>query len=238
MKLYNLTSVRYQSSSKKQPLINITPISIGVSVVISAALYGLYVWLEQGKQLLKSEQRISALAESGVGSLNWSLTDQHGKRRLFSDFTGQWLMLYFGFSHCPDICPEELEKLMKVVQGISKSSISVNVQPVFITLDPDRDTVDYMHKYCKDFENLIGFTGSMDEISEVAKSYRVYFGIGEKDSDGDYIVDHTICMYLIDPKGQVVDVYERRYDAESIVKGSLQHIKDYAKLKKKYAEKS
>lgn len=66
----------------------------------------------------KTTERISALSESGIGTLNWSLTDQFGKRRQVSEFRGQWVMLYFGFCHCPDICPEELEKLTDVTKGI------------------------------------------------------------------------------------------------------------------------
>ena len=68
----------------------------------------------------KSSERIEALAETGIGKANWALTDQYNKRREFTDLQGQWLMLYFGFCHCPDICPEELEKLMTVVKGIGK----------------------------------------------------------------------------------------------------------------------
>lgn len=77
----------------------------------------LYISVEE------SEQRINALSEAGLGQLNWCLTDQHGKRREHSEFRGQWLMLYFGFCHCPDICPEELEKLTSVVEGIGESNV-------------------------------------------------------------------------------------------------------------------
>lgn len=68
----------------------------------------------------ESEKRIAVLSEAGLGNLDWSLTDQTGKRRKISEFRGQWVMLYFGFCHCPDICPEELEKLTEVVEGVGE----------------------------------------------------------------------------------------------------------------------
>ena len=67
-----------------------------------------------------ARERIKSLSESGIGNFNWSLIDQNNKRRTYTEFRGQWLMIYFGFCHCPDICPEELEKLVDVVKGIGK----------------------------------------------------------------------------------------------------------------------
>ncbi|XP_067949439.1 protein SCO2 homolog, mitochondrial-like [Watersipora subatra] len=227
--------IRWQSqSAPKKRLLNITPQSLLVAALITGMVAAVYIWLEWKKFVHQAGGRIAALSDSGIGTLNWTLTDQNGKRREYAEFRGQWLILYFGFTHCPDICPEELEKLVEVVEGIDGNPSTPDIQPIFITLDPGRDTVEYMHKYCKDFSpKLIGFTGTTEEIDTVAKSFKTYYSLGEKDEDGDYIVDHTILMYLINPDGKIVDVYDKSAKADGIIRGSIKHISEHEKLRRK-----
>jgi len=201
-------------------------------------MYGSYLWLQDEIKVEQSNNKLQGFQDAGMGIKPWKLTDQYGKKRSITDFKGQWVMIYFGFCHCPDICPEELEKLVDVVKGIDADKSVPDIQPIFVTLDPERDTVEYMNKYCKDFSTkLIGLTGTSQEIADVAKSYRVYYGFGDKDSDGDYIVDHTIYMYLINPDGQLMDAYQRRCKVDEIVQGSTEYMKEYRKLRKRYAVK-
>ncbi|KAF3648503.1 Protein SCO1 -like protein 1, mitochondrial [Capsicum annuum] len=129
----------------------------------------------------------------------FNLIDHNGKSVTEKDFFGKWTVVYFGFTHCPDICPEELQKLAAAVDKIKEKS-GIQIVPVFISVDPERDTVEQVGEYVKEFHpNLIGLTGSPEEIKKTARAYRVYYMKTEEEGS-DYLVDHSIVMYvLLDP---------------------------------------
>ena len=147
----------------------------------------------------------------------FTLQGTEGKRVSDTDFRGKFMFLYFGFTQCPDICPAELEKMAKVVQAVDQKFGDELLQPVFISVDPRRDTPDKIKKYCAKYHpRLVGLTGTMDEIVEVTKAYRVYFSRPDDTDHGDddYLVDHSIIMYLMDPQGEFVDYFGKNLTAE------------------------
>ncbi|XP_063574090.1 protein SCO1 homolog, mitochondrial isoform X1 [Pongo abelii] len=124
----------------------------------------------------------------------FSLTTHTGERKTDKDYLGQWLLIYFGFTHCPDVCPEELEKMIQVVDEIDSITTLPDLTPLFISIDPERDTKEAIANYVKEFSpKLVGLTGTREEVDQVARAYRVYYSPGPKDEDEDYIMEsHSV----------------------------------------------
>lgn len=121
----------------------------------------------------------------------WSLVDSEGRPVTDADLRGRYLLMYFGFTYCPDICPNELVKMGKVVDGVAKAGGGrlPPLLPVFVSLDPHRDTVAQMRAYRKDFHpSMLALTGTPGQVGKAAKAFRVYFSDVDRDEDeNDYI---------------------------------------------------
>nr|XP_008527758.1 PREDICTED: protein SCO1 homolog, mitochondrial [Equus przewalskii] len=160
----------------------------------------------------------------------FSLTTHTGESKTDKDYLGQWVLIYFGFTHCPDVCPEELEKMIQVVDEIDSIPTLPDLTPLFITIDPERDTKEAIANYVKEFSpKLIGLTGTKEEIDQVARAYRVYYSPGPKDEDEDYIVDHTIIMYLIGPNGEFLDYFGQNKKNAEIAGSIAAHMREHRK---------
>ncbi|XP_043092259.1 protein SCO2 homolog, mitochondrial isoform X2 [Puntigrus tetrazona] len=202
-----------------------------VTLLFGAGIIGTWWYVYQEKQKKMQMQRLEQLRKVAVGQGDFSLLDHTGQRRTKRDFLGRWVLLYFGFTHCPDICPDELDKITSVVHILDKDPSLPTVQPLFITVDPERDDVAAMAKYVKDFHpRLIGLTGTGEEVKQAGRDYRVYASAGPKDEDGDYIVDHTIIVYLVNPDGLFLDYYNRMKNDVQIAESIRNHMKNYVKL--------
>ncbi|BFZ23395.1 hypothetical protein BsWGS_26434 [Bradybaena similaris] len=199
----------------------------GVGVLIVMGVQ----YLKTNKELEIKKARNRTLGKAKLGG-DWTLTDHHGNRRSSTDFRGQWLLIYFGFTHCPDVCPEELEKIVGVIKKTDANEKLPKIQPIVITVDPERDTPQALKEYCSEFSpRLLGFTGSPEEIHQATHAYRVYFSAGPKDDDNDYIVDHSIISYLVDPEGQFAEYFGQNKTVDNIYNSILFHIGLYNKNK-------
>ncbi len=132
------------------------------------------------------------------------LVDQFGRERSDDEFRGRQLLVFFGYTHCPDICPTGLATLSAALDLLGGAA--AKVQPIFITLDPGRDTVAAMRLYAENFHpRLIALTGAPAKVRAAAKAYRVYYSrVGAKDGaeDDDYLVDHSTFTYLVGADGR------------------------------------
>jgi protein SCO1/2 len=136
----------------------------------------------------------------------FALVDQHGKKVTDQDFRGRYMLIFFGFTHCPDICPAELQVISASLDELGPKA--EEVVPIFVTLDPERDTPEVMADYVKNFgSRFVGLTGSPEEIAEAAKAYRVAFSKFENkgvDDNGNYSIDHSAIVYLMGPDGEYI----------------------------------
>ena len=136
--------------------------------------------------------------------------------------------VYFGFSHCPDICPDELDKMARMYD-IVEAELPGFLLPVFITCDPARDDPGVLKSYLGEFhEKFVGLTGTYDQIRDVCKAYRVYFSTPRDVKPGqDYLVDHSIYFYVMDPDGDFVEALGRQHSPDQGAKVILDHMKDW-----------
>lgn len=133
---------------------------------------------------------------------DFALTDHHGQRRTLADFRGRAVVIFFGYTHCPDVCPTAMERFNQVLQRMAGDA--ARVQVLFVTLDPERDTREVLAKYVPFFNpGFLGLVGSVDEVAATAKEFRVYFSKRTATGAGGYTVDHWAGAYAFDPAGRL-----------------------------------
>lgn len=136
----------------------------------------------------------------------FALTDHNGTLRTDADFRGKLLLVYFGFTYCPDICPTDLLNIGLAIEQLGEAGATV--QPLFITVDPERDTASHLAQYVPMFHpRLIGLTGDGDSIRKVADAYKVYYAKVASKADADYTVDHTAFIYLMGANGDYLGFF-------------------------------
>jgi cytochrome oxidase Cu insertion factor (SCO1/SenC/PrrC family) len=145
----------------------------------------------------------------------FELMDHMGNRVTDADFRGKLMLIYFGYGFCPDVCPTELQNLAAALDEMGEAAEAV--QPIFITVDPERDTVDFLAEYVENFHTrLIGLTGTRQQIDAAATLYRVYHGKVKNDSDEDYFVDHSSFVYLMGQDGSFLTLFKGATDPKKI----------------------
>jgi protein SCO1/2 len=150
-----------------------------------------------------------------LGEYAFRLTDSSGSPVQHSDFLGRVRLVFFGFTHCPNICPLGLTKIADVLERLGEDRSKV--APLFITVDPQRDTPEVMKAFLENFpQDVIGLTGSQDEISALVHSYKTHAEKGPMDSSGQYMVSHSSFIYIMDTNGVYKTHVMLDADAEDI----------------------
>lgn len=158
------------------------------------------------------------LAGAAIGG-PFTLTDQNGAQVSDSQFAGKYRLIYFGFSYCPDVCPVDLQKLMQGLKLVEQQdpALGAKIQPIFITVDPARDTPPVLRQYVAAFHpRLIGLTGSEAEIAAVARKFAIYYRKAEQPGASEYLVDHARQAMLFDPAGKPLALIPQEDTPEKI----------------------
>ena len=165
-------------------------------------LVGLLSWLLLAWQPVSEHRQIAGLTEAPQGG-DFTLQGPDGDVSL-ADYRGQVVLLYFGYTWCPDICPTSLALFSTVMHELTPEELS-KVQPIFVSVDPPRDTIERLQEYTEYFhEKLLGVTGSASAVATAAGRYGVAYRAVDPGPDGNYAVDHSADTYLIDPDGKLV----------------------------------
>jgi protein SCO1/2 len=163
------------------------------------------------------EQKFSSADITGD---NWGkefqLTDHTGKSRTLTDFKGKAVVLFFGYTNCPDVCPTTMVKLASVMEKLGKDS--ERVQVLMVTLDPKRDTKEVLSKYVPSFHpSFLGMTGDEQQIDATAKEFKVIRALQKPNENGFYTVDHSGQTYAFDPQGRLRLYFKDAQPTEDII---------------------
>ncbi|MFT3733058.1 MAG: SCO family protein [Hyphomicrobium sp.] len=194
-------------------VINRTMIALAFAGLLTGAAFG---FLALKNSSPPGEGQVIVTDRPAVGG-PFSLIDNTGKRVTDKDYLGHYMLVFFGYTNCPDICPAGLQIMSAALDKLGKRAD--DIVPIFITLDPARDTQEKMATYVKAFSpKLVGLTGSESDIAATAKAYRVYYQKVSDDNDPkNYTVDHSAIFYLMGKDGKLLAPIPHTNDVDQLV---------------------
>ncbi|MSO91966.1 MAG: SCO family protein [Rhodospirillales bacterium] len=155
----------------------------------------------------------------------FTLVDHNGKTVTERDFAGRSMLIYFGFTYCPDVCPNTLTVMGEALNKLGDKAASV--VPILVTVDPERDTAEHLKEYVRHFHpRLVALTGTTDQVADVSRKYRVYYAKVRPEGAGEqeYLMDHTSIIYLMGPDGQFRTHFSHGIDADGMVRRLKDHL--------------
>lgn len=183
-----------------------------LTVLLAAAVVGFASFA-----VLSPERAPITTGEARVGG-PFSLTTHTGERVSDETFRGKFMLLVFGFTYCPDVCPTELQVVSAALDEMGAGA--ADIQPLFVTIDPARDTPAALAPYVRNFHpRLIGLTGTDEEIRQIAAAYRVYYARAKGGSGADYLMDHSSIIYLMGRDGRFLKHFSYGTDATALADG-------------------
>jgi len=185
--------------------------------VIQKGLWGLTVIAVVGFVWLQISARGERSTDGPAFRADFELTDHNGMVQTDEYLAGRWMLVFFGFANCPDVCPTTLAEVAAVMDGLG--SDATQVQPLFISIDPERDTPQALAEFIPYFDaNIIGLTGTADQIERTSKTFRIYYEkIEEAASPDGYTMGHSSQLFLFDPQGGYVGAWTYGTPAEEIL---------------------
>ena len=203
---------------------SISVICVSLAALIAIAVAALLIWYQLGKAgaFVNTPQKVAFKPAIEIGG-PFTLIDHTGEKVTEATFRGKYMLIQFGYTFCPDICPTGLSTITTALRRLGRGA--EKIQPLFVTIDPERDTPQKLSSYVEHFyPNLKGLTGTKAQIESMAKAYRVF---RKKVSDGassDYVMDHSTFTYLMDPKGKLALMFRYETNPEIMAKAIADEI--------------
>jgi len=186
-------------------------IAIGLAAVILIAVVAVIA-----EQRLTDTPRTGTAPEVKIGG-PFTLTDHTGRAVTEQDFRGKAMLIFFGYTYCPDVCPTSLTEISAAMDKLGP--LAAKVVPILVSVDPERDTPEVLKDYVAHFHpGIVGLTGTPEQIKQTAKVYRVYYAkVPDKGGDKDaYLMDHSSVIYLMGPDGKFLAHFSTQTDAETM----------------------
>lgn len=158
------------------------------------------------------------LAGAAIGG-PFELVDSQGETVRWTDFDGKYRIIYFGYAYCPDVCPLDVQRMMQGYNRFKQAEpeLAAQVQPLFVTIDPARDTPEVVEEFASAFsDDLIGLTGTPEQVAEAARAFAVYYEKGETSEAGAYLMDHSRAAYLMGRKGEPIALLPVEKSADDV----------------------
>lgn len=168
--------------------------------------------------LMSSPNKPAGFGEALVGG-PFTMINHRGETVTEKSFLGKPMLLFFGFTFCPDVCPTELQVMAAALDELGDKG--KNIQPIFVSIDPERDTPAVMAAYVTNFgDRFIGLTGSAEQVAAMAGAYRIFYARQEnKERPSDYLMDHSSIVYLMGPDGKFLKHFTYTTDAKALAQG-------------------
>lgn len=196
-------------------------IRMALAALVGLLMAGVIAWMT----ILHDQRQVATVPSVAPASIGgpFTLTAHDGRVVSDKDFAGKYRLIFFGYTFCPDICPTELQSIAQAMDLMGDAG--GDVQPLFITIDPARDTAPVLADYVKLFHpTILGLTGTEAQIAAVAKAYRVYFARSQEPAAADaYLMDHSTFGYLMAPDGSFITVFAKGTTPEQMVAAITAH---------------
>ncbi len=170
-----------------------------------------------------------SMTGSGIARVGgpFTMINHRGETVTEKSFAGKFMLVFFGFTYCPDVCPTELQVMTTALNTMG--TMTDRITPVFVSIDPERDTVDVVANYISNFHpRLVGLTGSQAQVASMAKAYRVYYAkVENKERPQDYQMDHSAIIYLMGPDGKFLKHFTYTTDPAAIRDTLVQVVENY-----------
>lgn len=214
--------------------------------LILLTLGGVWSWLthDARQRALDVENRVQAKVTErkrplSLPKISFDLINHKHEATTHKDFPGKFLLVAFGYTSCPDVCPTTLQNLATAMARLKSEkegdAVAAQIQPLFVTVDPGRDSADILAEYVSVFDDrLIGLTGSVAQIEDATKKFRVFTRrpSPEEVREGDYFVDHSAYTYLVSPNGRIIDYYPHDTTPTLLAKSIVSNLAEFNRRSK------